>query len=160
MKLYILRHGIAEDGHPGMPDEARQLTSEGKKKLREVLAVARTAGVEPALILSSPLVRAMQTAQIAASELACEGDIVETQSLTPDADPRACWDEIRLHKDESEVMLSSHNPLCASLAAYLLGAPELHVDYKKGAIMRIDFDSFGSQPQGVLRWFLVPALAS
>ena len=60
---------------------------------------------------------------------------------------------------EPALLLASHNPLCASLAGYLLGTPELMVDYKKGALMRIDIDSFGPQPRGVLRWFLVPTLA-
>jgi phosphohistidine phosphatase len=159
MKLYLLRHGIAEDGHGGMPDEERQLTSEGRKKLRELLKVAREADVEPSLILSSPLVRAVQTADIAQEELKYKGEIVRTRALVPEADPRQTWEDIRLHKDESALLLASHNPLCASLAGYLLGTPELMVDYKKGALMRIDIDSFGAQPQGVLRWFLVPSLA-
>lgn len=160
MKLYLLRHGIAEDGHAGMRDEDRQLTSEGRKKLREVLKTARDANVQPSLILSSPLLRAVQTAEIAQDELKYKGEIGQTRSLIPEADPRQTWEDIRLHKDQAELLLSSHNPLCASLAGYLLGTPELLVDYKKGAIMRIDFDSFGPQPRGVLRWFLVPSLAS
>lgn len=158
MKLYLLRHGIAEDGHARMRDEDRQLTPEGRKKLAELLRVARKADAAPTLILSSPLVRAVQTAQIAASELKCKEKIVEVRSLTPGADPRETWEEIRVHKTESELLLASHNPLCASLAGYLLGTPELYVDYKKGALMRIDFDSFGPQPHGVLRWFLAPSL--
>jgi phosphohistidine phosphatase len=159
MKLYLLRHGIAEDAHAGMRDEDRQLTSEGRKKLREVLKVAREAKVQPALILSSPLVRAMQTAEIAAEELRYSGDIVQVRSLIPEAEPEATWEDIRLHRDAAEILLASHNPLCASLAGYLLNSPELNVDYKKGAIMRIDFDAFGPQPRGVLRWFFVPGLS-
>jgi phosphohistidine phosphatase len=160
MKLYLVRHGIAEDGHQGLPDEERQLTPEGRAKLKEIFRLARGAGVQPTLILSSPLVRAVQTAEIAAGELSYKKPIGQVRSLAPDANPRDTWEDIRVHKSESELLLTSHNPLCASIAAYLLGAPELNVDYKKGAIMRIDFDSFSTQPQGVLRWFAVPALAS
>lgn len=160
MKLYLLRHGIAEDAHGGVRDADRQLTSEGRKKLREILRLVRGTGVEPSLILSSPLVRAVQTAEIARDELRYRGDIAQVQSLLPEADPRQTWADIRVHGSESELLLSSHNPLCASLAGYLLGAPEVMTDYKKGAIMRIDFDSFGPQPRGVLRWFLIPSLAA
>lgn len=158
MELYILRHGIAEDGHAGLPDEQRQLTPEGRAKLREILRSARRAGVTPSLILTSPLVRAVQTAQIATEELGYNGDLVRTSGLTPDADPRETYTEIRTHRDERQVLLSSHNPLCSSLAGYLLGSRELWVDYKKGALMRIDFDRFGPDPHGILRWFLVPKL--
>jgi phosphohistidine phosphatase len=158
MELYLLRHGIAEDGHAGLPDEERQLTSEGRRKLRELLKVAAKAGVSPSLMLTSPLVRAVQTAEIAADELKYQGDVVHTSSLTPDADPRETWTDIRVHSDEAQVLLASHNPLCASLSAYLLGSRELWVDYKKGAMMRIDLDRFGPEPHGVLRWFLAPKL--
>ena len=158
MELYILRHGIAEDGHTGLPDEKRQLTPEGRTKLREILKAARRAGVSPSLILTSPLVRAVQTAEIAAEELSYSGELVRASSLVPDADHRETWSEIRTHRDDRQVLLASHNPLCASLAAYLLGARELWVDYKKGALMRVDFDRFGPEPHGVLRWFLVPKL--
>ena len=160
MELYILRHGIAEDGHAGLPDEQRQLTAEGRSKLREVLKAARRAGVSPSLILTSPLVRAVQTAEIASEELSYKGDLVRTRALVPDADPSETWSEIRLHSDEGQLLLASHNPLCASLAGYLLGSRELWVDYKKGAILRVDFDRFGAEPHGVLRWFLVPKLAA
>lgn len=159
MELYLLRHGISEDGHAGLPDEERQLTPEGRKKLREVLKVAADAGVSPTFVLTSPLVRAVQTAEIAAEELKFRGDLVRTRSLIPDADPRETWNDIRTHRDQAQLLLSSHNPLCASLSAYLLGSRELWVDYKKGALMRIDFDRLGPEPHGVLRWFLVPKLA-
>ena len=70
MQIYILRHGIAEDAGPGQSDSERALTSEGKKKLRNVLRAAHEAGVTPALILTSPLKRAVQTAELAAEILA------------------------------------------------------------------------------------------
>ena len=158
MELYILRHGIAEDGHAGLPDEHRQLTPEGRVKLRDVLKVAKRAGVSPSLILTSPLIRAVQTAEIAIEELGYTGDLVRTSTLVPEADPRETYSDIRTHRDERQVLLASHNPLCASLAAYLLGARELWVDYKKSGLMRIDFDRFGPEPHGILRWYLVPKL--
>jgi phosphohistidine phosphatase len=159
MELYLLRHGIAEDGAPGQPDEERKLTPEGRKKLREVLRVASASNVAPTLILSSPLVRAMQTAEIASEHLNYKGQIVQTSTLTPDADPKATWDDLRTYRDEAQVLLASHNPFCARLAAYLLATPELAVDFKKGGLMRIDLDQFGPAPRGVLRWYLTPKLA-
>ena len=159
MRLYLLRHGIAEDVRPGLTDEQRQLTPEGAKKLREAMKLARDAGVRPTMILTSPLLRAVQTAEIAASELNYKGDLVYTESLTPDSRLEDVWQEIRTHSEQEELLLSSHNPLCSMLAPFLLGAPELNVDYKKGAMMRIDLGSFGVRPRGVLRWFFSPSVA-
>jgi phosphohistidine phosphatase len=159
MELYLLRHGIAEDGAPGEPDAQRKLTSEGRRKLREVLRVAAEGKVAPTLILSSPLVRAMQTAEIASEELNYSGEIVQTQALTPDADPGDTWNELRAYREEAQVLLASHNPLCERLAPYLLAAPGLTVDFKKGGLMRIDLQQFGTEPRGVLRWYLTPKVA-
>jgi phosphohistidine phosphatase len=159
MELYILRHGIAEDASSTGRDEDRKLTTDGRKKLREVLKAASRAGVQPSLVLTSPYVRALETSRIAAEELAYSGDLIKTAALTPDGRPEDIWTEVRTHREAPQLLLSSHNPLCATLAGYLLASPNLRVDFKKGAVLRIDFDHFGAQPQGVLRWMLVPRLA-
>jgi phosphohistidine phosphatase len=160
MELYILRHGIAEDQSSTGRDEDRKLTPDGRKKLREVLKKARSAGVSPALILTSPYARALETAEIAADALAYKSELVRTAALVPDARPEEVWTEVRTHRDAAQVLLSSHNPLCAELAGYLLGSPSLNIDFKKGAIVRIDFDQFGQEPHGLLKWILVPKLAT
>jgi phosphohistidine phosphatase len=159
MQIYILRHGIAEDSVAGQSDSERALTPEGKKKLRSVLRVAREAGVSPALILTSPLKRAVQTAQLAAEMLGYKGDLLRTEALEPGAHPRKVWEEIRVHKDESEILLAGHEPLFSSLTAYLLGSPDLQVDFKKGALACVEVDRFGAEPHGALRWFITPKVA-
>ena len=78
-----MRHGAAEDGRAGEPDSRRELTREGRRKTAEVLALAKNAGVSPAIILSSPYARARQTAKIAADELGYAGEILATPSLVP-----------------------------------------------------------------------------
>src|SRR5215813_11800600 len=108
MQIYVLRHGIAEDGKPGRPDSERALTQEGREKLRRVLKHARIAGVEPSLILSSPYRRAIETAEEAVDVLGYKGKIVRTRALEPDAPPQGVWDEIRPRPDEAAMLLSSH----------------------------------------------------
>lgn len=158
MQIYLLRHGIAEDGKPGHPDSERVLTSEGRDKLRRVLKRARDAEVSPSLILSSPYKRALETAEIASEVLGYEGKIVRTRELVPDSSPQAAWEEIRGRKDEASVLLASHEPLMSSMAAFLLGCPGLVVDMKKAALVRIDMDRLAPQPHGVLKWMLTPAV--
>jgi phosphohistidine phosphatase len=159
VQLYLLRHGIAEDGRPGMSDADRALTPEGFRKLRAVLKTARTGAVAPSLILSSPYRRALETAEVAAKELGYTGKILRTHALTPDSDPRRLWEELRVHRSEAAVLLAGHEPLFSTLTAFLLGAPSLLVDFKKGALVRVDIDSFGPQPRGVLKWMLTARLA-
>lgn len=159
MQVYLLRHGIAEEARPGKGDAERELTAEGRRKLRETLRIASSGDTQPTLLLSSPLVRALQTAQIAAQVLGYKDEVLKTEVLLPNSQPERVWDEIRLHRDERELMLVGHDPLFSSLAGYLLGAPDVQVDFKKGAILRIDFESFGTRPRGILRWFVTSKLA-
>jgi phosphohistidine phosphatase len=160
MELYILRHGIAEDGGPGMRDEDRQLTAAGRDKLFSLMRMLARARVRPSLILTSPLVRAVQTAEIAAAELGYSSQLVRTDALIPEADPYDIWAEVRTHRDEPSILLASHNPLCSRLPGFFLGTPGLITDYGKGTITCIALDRFGPEPRGVLRWMLRPRFAS
>lgn len=159
MQLYLLRHGIAEVAKPGQSDSTRALVPEGRRKLREVLKVAKAADVKPTRIITSPYRRAVETAEIAASVLGYKRDLLRTKALVPGGDPAGVWNEIRIQEDEAEVMLVGHEPLFSQLTAYLLGSPALVIDFKKGALARVDVDQFGPHPHGVLRWLLPPKVA-
>ncbi len=160
MQLYLLRHGIAEEGSAGRDDGDRALTTEGRRKLRQVLQAAAQAGVEPTLILTSPLKRAVQTAELAQSALKYENELLRTKALGPGSTVEQVWDEIRVHRDEASLLLVGHNPLFSELAAYLLGSRNIQFDFKKGALLRVDIESFPVQPKGVLRWHLTAKLAA
>lgn len=160
MQIYILRHGIAEVAMGGMSDADRALTAEGRKKLRAVLKAAKAMGVEPDLILTSPYLRALQTAEVAAEVFGFQGKMLEVDALRPGGSPRDVWDEIREHPESSSVVVSGHEPLLSSLAAFLLGTPSLWIDLKKGSLMRIDMDRTGSDPRGVLCWYYTPKIAA
>ncbi len=144
-----------------MNDSDRELTTEGRRKLRETLrALVTAAEVNPSLIVSSPLTRALQTAEIARSVFKTKASVLRTKALTPNATVEQVWEEIRAHRGEPELMLVGHEPQFSSLAAYLLGSRELRVDFKKGAVLRLDLEGFGAQPRGTLRWFFLARFAS
>jgi phosphohistidine phosphatase len=160
MQVYLLRHGVAEEDRSGLSDADRALTQDGRRKLRQTLQTASQADVRPTLILTSSLKRAVETAEIAQDVLGYKGELLRTEALLPGSSVEEVWDELRVHANEAAIVLVGHNPLFAELAGYLLGTPELHVDVKKGSLLRIDFESLSSQPKGILRWFLVAKLAA
>jgi phosphohistidine phosphatase len=159
MHVLLLRHGVAEDERTNVPDADRALTADGRRKLRQVLKSVAESGVKPSLILSSPLKRAMQTANIAASILQYSAEILQTKVLLPGSSSEQVWEEIRSHRDADTLLLVGHNPLFDSLGPFLLGTPSLQMDFKKGAILRVDIESFGAHPRGILRWYLIAKLS-
>ncbi len=159
MQVHLLRHGVAEEGRVGASDADRALTRDGRKKLRQVLQTAVQAEVQPTLILSSPLKRAIQTAEIAKEVLGYKDKILQTNALTPGSRVEQVWEEIRGHRDQASLMLVGHNPLFENLTGYLLNCRQLRLDFKKGAFLRVDVESFHAQPAGILRWLLTARLA-
>jgi phosphohistidine phosphatase len=160
MELYLLRHGIAEDHAPTGRDADRRLTDEGKAKLRRVLERAHKSGVNPALIISSPLKRALESAQIAAEELHYEKEIARSTALTPDSSPADVWTEVRTHRGQPSILLAGHEPLFSRTVAWMLGSTRDIVEFRKGALVRIDFSAVGPEPRGVLQWMLTAKIAS
>ena len=159
MILFVLRHAIAEERRPGLADSRRQLTDDGRKKLKQVLNRARRAGVAPGVILTSSLVRAVDSAHMAAEALGYKGDLVQTATLSPRAKPEATWDEVRKYSTEQQVMVTGHEPHLSKFIAHALAAPGLQIDLRKGAIVCIDIDPAKAKPTGVLQWILTPRLA-
>lgn len=157
MRIYVLRHGIAEDAPPAGSDADRALTQDGKRKLRAVLERVRRAGVHPDVILTSPLKRAVETAELAASILGVKNDSIRTNALAPSSSPERVWKEIRA-RQAAEILLAGHEPLLSTLVAFLLGCPSLQVRMKKAALVSLEIEAELAQPQGVLLWMLTPKL--
>lgn len=158
MRLYLLRHGIAEDQRPGSSDAARALTKEGEQKVRRVVERAQQAKIDPGVILTSPLRRAVETAAAASAILGNRAKTITTEALAPSSSPERVWREIR-GSPEEELMLVGHEPLFSALAAFLLGSPGLLVAMKKGALVAIDIEEPAREPHGVLLWMITPKLA-
>jgi len=159
MIVYILRHGIAEERRAGRADEKRALTEEGRAKLTQVLKRARAAKVSPSLILTSPYVRAAQTAGVAARVLNVKKKPVRTDALLPSSSPEEVWRELRARHEENAVLLAGHEPLLSQTASYLLGEERTIIELKKGALAAIELGTSGKAPEGVLQWLLTPKIA-
>ena len=159
MQIYVFRHGIAEDAEIGQSDSERRLTPKGITKLRKILVRAREAGVSPDEILTSPYVRAVETAEVAKAVIEFPERLIETEALTPMNSPQDVWDEVRNHRDAEALMLVGHNPLLSDLVCFLTGTPAYGVELKKGAIAYIEVPVVGPSPQGTLLWLLTAKTA-
>ena len=156
MKLYLLRHGIAEDQAASGRDSDRALTSKGVKRLKDTIGVARQLDIEFKLIVSSPLVRAMQTATIVAEELDHRERIVESRDLSPESSPERVWEGLHLMSDFESILLVGHEPLWGRLYSFLLDSPSLSVHVRKGSLGLIELNAGSRAPRGTLEWMLPP----
>lgn len=158
MKLFVLRHGIAEDRADGI-DSQRALTSEGRKKLEKVIGQAAKAGLEPDYILTSPYVRARQTAEIAAQGVGYAKPLIETDKLLPYSNPLELWEELRDYRDAQQTLVVGHNPQLTELVCLLAGAPGAAIPMKKAELACFDLRGVGPSPQATLSWLLTAKLA-
>jgi phosphohistidine phosphatase len=123
MKLYVMRHGIAEDAAASFHDFDRALTMKGRKRTREVARALHHAGESPHLIISSPLVRAVQTAELVASVIEPDEAPIVRQELAPGGDLLTLVGEL-LASQAKPVMFVGHEPDLSSLLDQLLGGWE------------------------------------
>ncbi len=125
--IWLLRHGDAEDG-TGKPDAERKLTEKGERQSRNAGKALKALGMELDLCLTSPKVRARQTAELACEALGCP---VEEDDRLAGGD----FDPLELAAGRGEVMLVGHEPDFSGAVALVTGS---RVKMKKGGIAAID----------------------
>jgi len=156
MEIYILRHGIAvERGIPGFKkDGDRPLTKDGEEKTYQVAKAMLAMNLKFDLILSSPYVRAAQTANIVAVEL--DEEVTFTDFLLPDATPRELIREINDTKPQS-VLLVGHEPDLSRLISLLVsGGSEATIELKKGGLCKLTIEKLTFGQCATLNWLLTP----
>jgi len=150
MDVWLLRHAAAEDRAPSGRDADRQLTAEGRRRARAVgkgLAV-----LEPGIarIVTSPYVRARQTADAAAEALGLPGSLSESRALEPERNPEEILREITAGGD-GDVLLVGHQPHLGALLGLLVGGSELEIPMRKASVARVTVEGRWS---GMLRAYL------
>ena len=156
MRIFIIRHAIAADRAPGIVDDERRLTKRGKERFRGAARGLARLFAPPTAMVSSPLVRARQTAQIAARawdgmeftrDVALAGGSIEdVQALLS-----------RFPADAS-VALVGHEPQVSELLAHLVGSKDAaSLAFKKGGVAVVDLPE-GSLSTGRLAAFLPPGV--
>jgi phosphohistidine phosphatase len=160
MQLYIVRHGVAVDREdPKCPaDPERFLTNEGMEKTREVAkGVAEVAAV-PDLMLTSPYLRAVQTAEIFATALEYpKPKIRKSDLLLPGAESLQLFRELARDKDLSSVFVFGHAPHLDDLIATAIGTKHHISSLKKAGVALVELKRL-VPPSGELIWLATPKL--
>jgi phosphohistidine phosphatase len=157
-ELYLIRHGIAAERGDAYPDDnKRPLTSEGIQKLRKTARALVGLDVTFDVILTSPLVRTRQTAETIASVFRNAPPIINVAALAPGGTHNAIVDELTKQHRRHHIAIVGHEPGIGELAARLMGLRRA-IEFKKGAVCRIDVAALPPAGPGQIRWFLTPRI--
>ena len=158
MVLYVLRHGLAFDRSEWLhgKDRDRPLTKEGERKTRQIATAMREMGLRFDWILSSPYVRARDTAQIVAEALHARKRLELRDELTPLANPEKLTHLLASEQKSVEsVLVVGHEPFLSRFISVLLtGRPIPRVRLKKGGLCKLEISGIRYGPCAILEWLL------
>ena len=160
-EFYIMRHGIAtQRGNDGsLDDSKRKLTPEGREKMQEIAKGLKRLGFAVDWILTSPLVRAVETAEIISGSLGSKVPMDCCDELRPGEPADKLLSFLAKEPERRRVLLVGHEPDLGMLAALLIGAGRnANLAFKKGGCCLIISDEFPLKSQGQLVWWLTPRL--
>jgi phosphohistidine phosphatase len=155
MNLILLRHGKAEDDHVD-GDFSRALVEKGRKQSRRAAKLLKAAGVLPEIVLTSPLVRARQTAEEFCQTAGIPGATIQGW-IACGMMPETAMAELVAFKDFKSVAIVGHEPDFSELLQWLLGASGGAIEVKKGAIASILINP--PARRGTLAFLIPPTLA-
>ena len=160
MQLLVIRHAIAEEredfGKTGQPDDLRPLLADGTRKMARAAPALTVLAPAIDVLASSPLVRAMQTAQIVAAEYQRLG-IVQTDELRPDVDPPVTARWLASQANKELVAIVGHEPHLGLFVSWLLaGTDDSRIELKKGAACLLRLDEKPGKRAATLVWALTP----
>lgn len=156
--IYLVRHAIAAERGRQWPDDTkRPLTHKGAARMREIVAGLRGLGVEFDLVLTSPLVRARQTAELLLAGVKSKPALEVTDALSPGEPPVKVAAALAAHAGRCSIALVGHEPDLGALAAWLVGAHEPFV-MKKGGVCKIEVTALPPAHHGQVIWLATPKM--
>ncbi|HVA24968.1 MAG TPA: histidine phosphatase family protein [Chloroflexota bacterium] len=153
MKLYVMRHGPAEDRGHGVAEFDRQLTPKGRDQTAAAARGLARLGLNASQIISSPLLRCLETAELAAAALASGQPPEPVDALAAGASPGAILQAIRYRPDG--LLLVGHDPDLSQLVSYLLSSePAPFIDFSKGGVVALESNGAPQAGSCRLLWYL------
>jgi phosphohistidine phosphatase len=162
MILYMIRHAIAEQADPKaqQDDSQRPLTAKGRRRMRRIARGLMELRAEIDLILTSPYLRAADTARIVAKQYGLDKDqVIQSDNLAPAGHFDLLITEIsQNHGGIENLALVGHEPYLSSLVSILVsGGPNMSVTFKKGGVCRLAVERLEYGRCASLDWLLTPA---
>lgn len=157
MNIYLIRHGKAEPISPLVNDKERQLTDEGKKILRSSAELWKSVIKKPDFILTSPLLRAVQTAEIIAEAMNFKDDILKENLLLPGSSTNSLI-ELSKSLNADNIFFIAHQPDLSFHLSRFIGNSEVNLKFSPGSIAKISFEDKLKIGKGVLAFLLPPVL--
>src|SRR5215216_7670201 len=161
MNLYIVRHAIAvQRGTPGYDDDSqRPLTDAGRKKMKKIVKGLYGLDLGFDAILTSPYVRARDTAKILAKEFEMKDQVAFSDNLIPPGNFEKLIQEIHEKYDVKSLALVGHEPMLSGLISWLTtGNTDMRLTLKKGGVAYLSTDNLYQDGRATLEWLLTPAL--
>jgi phosphohistidine phosphatase len=160
MLIYLLRHAIAVPrGSAAYPNDDRPLTEPGIQKITKEAKGLSCIIPPPDAILTSPLLRAAETANIVAQALSEEPKVRICRELLPGSSIKKLMAHLARHKNLSSILLVGHEPDLGRFASSLLGSTASILEFKKGSVACIEIDCLPPSTTGRLLWLLTPGQA-
>ncbi|MGI9565478.1 MAG: phosphohistidine phosphatase SixA [Nitrosopumilus sp.] len=159
MELYLLRHGKAEERLYNIrSDSKRKLTEAGKKEMEFVAKGIRNLDIDFDFIISSPLVRAKQTAEITLEYVNNKKPLTIWNELKPEMDVEKTIKKLTAINPSSSVLLIGHEPHLTTLISNVISSnsPSVNISLKKGGLVHIKTSQEKSKILGSLRSILTP----
>jgi phosphohistidine phosphatase len=157
--LYFLRHGKAGQGDPSDPtDDARELTDGGVAELEAAAPFWRRLNLRPDVVLSSPLPRARQTADLLVAGVGLRRSPIDDERLRPGANWSDMARALADHREARRVMFVGHEPDLSEAVCLLTGARAVRM--RKGGLACVEFPGIPEPGAGELAWLLDPDLYS
>jgi phosphohistidine phosphatase len=160
MNIFILRHGIAveRDEWHSKNDADRPLTAKGKNQLRKNSGALEKMQLDFDLILSSPLLRAKQTAEIVAAKLKLKKWLKFSDALASDGDMKNLIKQLNELKPPPEnLLLVGHEPYLSELISLLVSGDEnMTMDFKKGGLCKLEVQKLRHGKCATFAWLLTP----
>lgn len=154
MKIFFLRHGLAADREDWKGDDSdRPLTEQGRARMKQEAEAFAKLELEPDVVVTSPLVRAVQTAEIVADHLKRGAKLVKDERLGPDFGPKALAEILSSYPKADALLLVGHEPGMSDAISYLIGGGR--VVCKKGGLACVEVSDPASMA-GELVWLIPP----
>jgi phosphohistidine phosphatase len=158
MDLFILRHGEAGNRMTVIEEDSeRSLTPEGEIEMQKIARSLKVMGLQVNRVITSPLRRARETAEITAKTLKIP-TLEEWDELKPNGSKPALYRKLARLEQNSGLILVGHEPYLSSIIGEIIGTTGARIVLKKGGLAKARIISFTPRISGELRWLLTPKM--